>query len=191
MSYGSQSNVLITEAEVKGIVAQTSTAMVSLTCIGEAKVRKTGNPFDAVFKVSRIQGIINADYENAVNNQRAREGKPADFAAQSTWFHHVSGALVEHNTNGTQYIAILAQGHAESRYVGMVGETLRELTDDEVKSFVPEKGASVKQELDKEVAFRVVRMDSLAGIKFDGTDRLVVNGNRAFNEKVLELVNIR
>src|SRR5438874_1311947 len=45
-------------------------------------------PFDGINKVSRINGIINFDYESSVNRQLGREGKIENFNAQNNWFFH-------------------------------------------------------------------------------------------------------
>jgi len=54
---------------------------VALETLTDARARKTGNPHPKILKRSRIQVVIGHRYENSVNNQRAREGKEADFEA--------------------------------------------------------------------------------------------------------------
>lgn len=40
-------------------------------------------PYNGVEKIAVVNGVINYSYENAVNNQRTREGKEQDFQSQA------------------------------------------------------------------------------------------------------------
>jgi hypothetical protein len=69
-------------------------------------LRKTGNPFPNALKQTFVNGMIGYDYENSVNARLLREGKAADFKAQSRkWGVRVNACLVEHK--GEHYLTIL------------------------------------------------------------------------------------
>ena len=44
----------------------------------DPRMRKTGNPYVGATKISRVNGVVNWIYQNAVNNQRCRENQPLD-----------------------------------------------------------------------------------------------------------------
>ena len=62
------------------------------------KMNKNGNPyFGRVIKRSKVNGMIEFDYSNSVNNQRLRENKEADFQAkQRSWGQHITPTLIEY-----------------------------------------------------------------------------------------------
>ena len=62
-----------------------------------------------LLKVATVNGAINFNYGNSVNNQRAREDMPTDFVPMPRrWGQRLAGTpLVEHN--GTYYIEVKVQ----------------------------------------------------------------------------------
>lgn len=61
-------------------------------------MKKRGNPFyGRVVKVSHCNGLVNSDWETAVNNFRRRNGIDAEpYLAKENWFEDDKGSLVRH-----------------------------------------------------------------------------------------------
>lgn len=54
--------------------------VITLSALTVPRYRKTGCPYkNNIQKFARVNGFLNFDYQRSVNNQREREGKPADF----------------------------------------------------------------------------------------------------------------
>jgi hypothetical protein len=134
---------------------------------------KRGNPYyGKIWKVSTVNGIINWRYENAVNNQRVREKKEADFEAlPRTWGTRLEGQpFVEHN--GKLYLELKVQSCVEYYY-----ETLDGLRLDatHVHSFMKKKESSGRQGLEKEVILRDYACDNIREL-LAYNEEFVVNG---------------
>jgi len=130
----------------------------------DARLVKTGNPFGDVRKVSRVNVTLGFQYEKAVNRQRAREGGETDFeAAPRQWGERKPGTmLVEHK--GNLYLETKVERSLDCQYFTADG---KELTAEEVKPFLPKKGAS-RQEVEKEILVRDYALESIRSIAFGG-----------------------
>ena len=51
---------------------------VTIVAETDPRLLKTDNPYVGTTKISRVNGLLNWIYENAVNNQRFRENQPLD-----------------------------------------------------------------------------------------------------------------
>lgn len=72
------------------ILSRKGATFVSVILETEPKMKKTNNKFyGKVKKISRISGIINFDYETAVNRRLEKEGKEPKFKAQQSWHRHI------------------------------------------------------------------------------------------------------
>ena len=65
-----------------------SATFAQVVAVVEQKMLKTGNPLRnaTITKLVNYNMLLNANYQNMVNNARVREGKEADFQAKENWF---------------------------------------------------------------------------------------------------------
>jgi len=125
------------------------------------KHRDSGEPcpYSNVSKVSRTNGMMNFDYEKAVNRQLVREGKEDNFeAVERKWGKHITRGIIEHK--GKYYLQLKVQNAIESVYLQ---------NDERVeidKGYLPKQ--STKQGVKKEVIVRDYSLDNISSIKIGG-----------------------
>jgi hypothetical protein len=126
------------------------------------QMRKTDNPYMGTRKVSSVNGVINWVYEIAVNNQRLREDKEADFTAfPRKWGKRIKGTpLVEHK--GKFYLEMKVQS-AKAHYVH--GDA--EIDVSELIPYFYERSKS-RQGVDKEVILRDYALENIRAIRWGG-----------------------
>lgn len=135
---------------------------VSFSALCNARLKA---PFRDVYCYSHINGMINVNYENAVNNQREREGKLADFVTGSLPYgrwHKGSICLIEQDGKPLQ-LRLKRECIYYRFYIRLVAGKLKILPYNTVKDAIAPSSINVKQRLNKEV---VVRNYSLHGICF-------------------------
>lgn len=152
-------------SEVKGATFAT---LITET---DARLRKGGNPFGPVRKVSRVNVTLGFQYEAAVNRQRTREGSEADFEAKPRqWGVRKPGTmLVEHK--GKVYLETKVERSLSHVYLTASGQ---ELTDEEVAPFLPAKGAS-RQEVEREILVRDYDLESIRSLAFGGEQYVMLH----------------
>lgn len=138
----------------------------------DARLLKTGNTLGQVDKVSKVNGIVNFNYTNAVNNRREREAlkageaPPEPFVAHPRkWGSRLDGLpFVAHN--GKLYLEIKVERSLDHQYVQ--GSTV--LSDEQVKPFLPKKKSNAEhQGVDKEIILRDYDMGNVEFITCGGT----------------------
>lgn len=150
---------------------------ISVVTVTDPRLKKTGNPYTNVVKVSSFTGQINFDYENAVNNQRKREGISAQFEAQSSYAvpcFRDDGTMLpfaQHKTNSKKYLRIRPLQTSDVKYVDQ--NTGEEISKDKLKPWLPAKSKSSSQETEKEVVFRLFDLDSVRSIGVDGKNFVI------------------
>lgn len=120
-------------------------------------------------------GMIGANYSNAVNNQREREGIEDEFNPLLLWNgkgRYVEGSkrIVEHTEKGTKYLAFYPKSVdncpivADDKYYadGI------EVSKDEIEEFLKDSGTSERQGTEKKIFWRTIGLDSIRAIKFSG-----------------------
>ena len=154
-------------AMLSGIRGATFATLITET---DSRLKKTGNPFGQVQKVSRVNVTLGFQYEAAVNRQRVREDAEADFQAMPRqWGNRIPGTfLVEHK--GKLYLETKVERSLGCAYVDAKG---RELTREEVEPFLPSRGAS-RQEVEKEILVRDYALDSIRSIACNGETYMVM-----------------
>lgn len=116
-------------------------------------------PYKDVTKTSVTNGMMNFDYEAAVNRQRTREESEADFKAKErTWGTHVTRSIIEHK--GKYYLQMKVQNAVEHKYI-CNGE---EVSID--KGYLPAQ--SNRQGVKQEVIVRDYALDSVHQVKMGG-----------------------
>ncbi len=142
----------------------------------DPRMRKTGNPYVGAMKISRVNGLFNWIYENAVNRQRIRENQPLDSAGEvehftpeprkwGTRLKRADGTvtpLVEHK--GKHYLEMKVERSLGYEY-RLSGATLDPKA---VEAFLPERKEGARQEVENPVILRDYAVDSIQQITLDG-----------------------
>lgn len=152
-------------AFVATIVAETVPAM-----------RKTGNPYVGATKISRVNGLLNWIYENAVNRQRCRENTPVDAngevehfeAAPRKWGQRIRRddgtvtPLVEHK--GKHYVELKVERSLgyEYRHNGQPVDA------EAIEEFLPDRKEGARQEVENPVILRDYSIENIRQITIDG-----------------------
>jgi len=154
---------MLTVTELRAALLGIKGAMI-ITIEAETlpQMRKTDNPYLGTRKVSAVNGVINWVYEIAVNNQRLREDKEADFTAfPRKWGKRIKGTpLVEHK--GQYYLEMKVQS-AKAHYVQ--GDA--EIAVSELIPYFYERSKS-RQGVEKEVILRDYALENIKGIRWGG-----------------------
>jgi len=134
--------------------------MVSFIASTEPKM-KGGNPFPGLRKITKINGVLNFNYQSAVNRQREREGVVADFVAEPRkWGVRVEGTpLVTHN--GKTYIEAKVE---RSDIVAYVMPDLSPVDPDEVAKWLPARHNG-RQAVEKAVILRDFSIENIRSMK--------------------------
>lgn len=164
----------ITPNELQEMLSTTKGAtIVSILARTPVKLRKKSRvnsdpcPFESIHKISRVNGILNHNYEKSVNRQREREGKETDFqAVQHQWAEHVPGTPFVRNRRGgdTLYLVIKVERAFDTVYVDQ-DDRIR--TKQEIAEFEYSKGSS-RQNLDQEVIYRNYKLDNIHALIMKG-----------------------
>jgi hypothetical protein len=177
----------ITIADLRNeVAAKRAATIVCITTRTVPKMRKTNNPyFGRVERVASRSGMFAANYQEAVNRQRVREGQPANdageivpFVAEAMWKgkgEHVAPSIVRHTTSGEEYFAFYPTRTDEDGNPiankdqwlldGVPVEDEAILND--IKSFCQDQGDNEKQGTDKRISWRVFKMQSVREIRWN------------------------
>ena len=156
--------------KVKGL---TKSDIYTLYTRTEARLRKTSRedgsrrPWEKVFKMAVVNGMIQVDYESCVNLQREREDKPTDFEARArVWGQKVGGSLLTHTVDGEErkYISFNPRNCLSVAYEDNEGN---EITKQQLESFEYPK-SETRQDVDKEIIWRTYKVDSIIALAADG-----------------------
>lgn len=146
-------------------------SFATITTRTDARLRKTGNPFGHVIKVSRVNVTLGFQYAGSVNRQRVREDSTPDFVAMPRQWGERSEAsplLIQHK--GKLYLETKVERSISHVYMTEMGEIL---SDEQVEPFLPARSAS-RQEVEKEILVRDYAIESITGISFQGEDYIVL-----------------
>lgn len=179
---------LITLAKLTEMLLNyTGSTFVTLVTATEPKMNqkhretKAPNPFlgKRVLRMAERHCILGASYENAVNNQRAREGHPVEFKAESLWNgagEHVEGSrnLVRHKGTGKLYLVFYP--HREGSVMQdtwTVDGT--EIAQSELVPYLPPVSGSKRQETEREVLWRTVALENVVQVTIYDETYMVAN----------------
>lgn len=177
---------LTTTALVATLAMVKGATFATLITETDARLKKTGNPFGPVRKVSRVNVCLGFQYESAVNRQRTREGSEADFEAKPRqWGTRQAGTmLVEHK--GKLYLETKVERSLGYTYMDANGT---ELTPEEVAPYLPARTESTRQETEKEIVVRDYSLDSIRSISFGGEQYVMLQDVPAkMAERILQNV---
>jgi hypothetical protein len=140
------------------------------------KSRVTGEAFEgSVISESTYSAGLCYDYETAVNNRREREGKEADFHAESLPFgnwYNGSKIIIEHN--GKYYVRLtLNANNKPQKHYYLNGKPVE---FESIADVMPKPSGygSDKQELEKQVKVINVALESIKKINMNGETYEVV-----------------
>ena len=173
----------INTAELQNVIASIpGHRFVTITTETECRMNKTGNPyFGKVTKRTTANVSIGGDYQNTVNNRRAKEGNDADFvASERSWGQKIDNKFVckvEKNGDVKQYVALGYKSEPSSveYFLNTTGEVISKET---IKDFfVAKKSSAEHQGLsdENEVIYRNVKLGNIKELKYEGYHYIVVN----------------
>ena len=148
-------------------------AIIGLTVRTDARLKKTGNPFGVVWKVSKVSVLVNFHYDAGVVRRLEAEGKdPNDFIRGESW--HVAvltddGKLTPfciHPKTGELYIRCQLRGRGETTYFAEA--TGHELTKADIEAFLPKKSNYSNQGLDNPLEFLTYKLASVVEVVING-----------------------
>lgn len=145
-----------------------------ITAKTEVKMRKTGNPL-AGAKVTKIMDYsvtLNANYQNAVNNELTREGKEATFESAENWHEKkndtFNGSVVINSAEPEKsYLScIVNNSDMKGYYVNGVPATDAEIAI--IKEFRNKSSVPTNQGTDKPIIFRTFKLSSILELRVKG-----------------------
>ena len=153
---------------LSGIKGATFATIVTNT---DARV-KAACPFGRnVRKVSRVNVTLGFQYENAVNRQRVREGAENDFeAAPRQWGERIPGTFLVRHDSGKLYLETKVERSLGCEYFAADGSRIEA---DAIAPYLPSKGGSGRQDVEKPVLVRDYALDSIKGLSMKGEDFVV------------------
>lgn len=164
--------ITITLQQFANIVLERKGAqIVTLTTATEPRLKRS-NPFGPITKISVVNGVINFNYQNAVNKQREREDKETDFVSQPrTWGQKIAHTpFIEHN--GKYYLTIKVEKTQSPTYVDSNGHEIN------VSDLIPHMYAqseSSRQDVEKEIITRDYCMSNVTMVTMNSVTYQIVN----------------
>lgn len=163
--FGLTSSKLIAKKRLTKLLldtAQRGVTYVSLTTVTHC----INKPNHNIYKVAQINGSINTIYQNAVNNQRIREGKKANFKAlPRTWGKHITRGVISHVDQ--KYLQLIVNNSACEIYVHLHPRLgLRKITKSRIQHLLP-KRQKTRQGLKEEKIVRNYSIESIAAISLN------------------------
>ncbi len=169
--------------DVNGAKFVTLTIEAPIKTLAKSRVTKVATPpaISGGTKRSTIFGIIGGRYANAVNNQREREGIPADFEPQDhAWATYVGDSpLMQHNRTGEVYLAIQrrpAKNTNKSVYTDASGNAL---AYNDIAEYLKAKPStdSGSQEVADPIQWLTLKLANVVEAKINGTEYTVASTN--------------
>jgi len=144
----------------------------------DCRLKKTGNSFGRVWKVSRVNVCVNFLYNEGVLRRLEKEGKsPDDFHRGESWHCPIFSEdgkltpLCQHKTTGEFYV--------RCQLIAKVGESSYftddnvEVTEEEIAPYLPKKSTYANQGLDNPLIFLTYSLASIKEITCDGNTQTV------------------
>jgi hypothetical protein len=133
----------------------------------EQKMLKTNNPLrnSKIEKLVNYKFTLNAIYSNAVNSQRKKEEKDANFVAKQNWHSKVydtkNGAIVCNvkNTDKRYLSGIVNNAEIITYFVDGIEATKEEV--EIIKEFRQKQSKPTNQNLENDIIFRVIEIDNI------------------------------
>lgn len=147
-----------------------------IVAITDQKMLKRGNPLkDAeVTKLVSYIALLNANYQNTVNNALAREGKEGNFESKETWFTPIydsfNGSLVAKKSDLTcTYLKfILKSAKTHKFFVDGIEATAEQL--EVIKQFKQKSSSPTNQNLDSPIQPLTIKTQNIVSVKTGGEE---------------------
>lgn len=153
------------------LLTEKKSTIVTLICRTIPKMNKGDNPFfGQIFKWTKVNGILNWDYEKSVSSQRLREGLDtwSGFKAlDRTWGKHLTKSLIEHK--GRLYVQIKVEKTIYSKYYHFN----KQIDKSVIEKFLVKSYQPKTQETEKAIVCRNYALDSIKFLVLNGTYRIV------------------
>jgi hypothetical protein len=157
-----------------------SATFATITANVEQKMLKRNNPLknSVITKKVKYNFLLNAIYQNAVNKQREKEGKEADFQSSSNWhekvYDGVNGSIVRNKKSPEQtYLSgIVRDAEVLQYYVDGIAASPEEM--EVIKAFKQSSSSAKNQELEKEIIFRTIKIENIIEVR--ANDRVIKFG---------------
>lgn len=141
-------------------------SFISIIALTDPKLKKTNNPFLGTLKLSKVQGIINFNYQNSVHNQLERENKPKEDYKPGERKYGIKAD--EHN-------GCLLYGAGDTKLVIKVEKTLkprfvyanRLISKEKIEEFLPNRTGSNTQGTENEIVVRNYNLSSIKKIRIN------------------------
>lgn len=164
----------ITRSDFAKLVNETNGATF-VTFISKTKpIRRKGSDlFDRVEKISRVNGQLNFDYEEAVNNKREKEGSTRDFQSSSRkWGTKLPNKSIVEN-NGKMYLHVRILKSLEEPTYLLDGKQVDKTI---VESELPKKTSSAtKQGVSQEVVVRDFDLKNIVEVSFNKRQLILID----------------
>jgi hypothetical protein len=122
-----------------------------------------------VTKIVNYRVLLNANYQNMVNNARIREGKEANFQSKESWFVKVNdgfnGSIVakKSDTNCKYLLFACNDAKVEKYLIDGIEATSEQI--DTINKFKSKPSKNTNQGLDYDVVVRTIKIDGIKEIK--------------------------
>jgi len=169
-----------------GVCSMELTTKVTMNVKGHKDMSYPNLPFGEVFKGGEVfrtyteAGNFNLSYENAVNNQRKREGNTDHFTANSLpfgeWIEGGENKIFQHKGEYflRYYVGMNANSKADKKSVYHYADG-SPLTEDEVR-MIPHFQKPKTEKDNTETRQETVKPIEPRGVKMDGVKRITVGG---------------
>ena len=180
MAYGLGNYTPITRQEFIDLIidfdnSKIGAKPISFTSVTEPLYKKTGFPYQRLFKVGQTAGMIGTDYGANVNAQRGREDKAQDFKAQAskTIKEYLSHSVaVTHKDNIVLRYRPLNPQPSYFVVQTNVGQ-LQEVPSEDIIGYLYPVAPAVNQGLDKQIDHRTYGFDKMVSSSFQGKEYLI------------------
>lgn len=146
-----------------------------IIAVVEQKMLKRGNPLkDAtVTKLVTYISLLNANYQNCVNNALEREGKDSNFKSKENWFTTIydsfNGSLVAKKSDEkcTYLKMIVKSATTHTYFINGIEATVEQI--ETIKQF-RQKSSATTQGLDTEIIVRTIKTENIISVKTGGQE---------------------
>jgi len=148
------------------IVTETIPKMNKFARTEDANGDKQPNPFfERLVKRTRMNVMLNVNYENSVNRQLGREGHTATFESQQrAWGVHVSPSVISHNEQF--YLQYKLQKKYESEFIDT--RTGKEIQLNQLLDFMPPRSKSKTQGTEKPIIINTTKISNITSMNVAG-----------------------
>lgn len=164
-------NITATEIVDEIVRNGQGTRFATLLTETDARLKKTGNTFGQINKLSHINVAIGFDYTASVNRQQVREGGEGDFEAQAAkWGEMVQGCRwLRRNTKTNElYLVVNVLKVLDNpQYIKAISRQL--VAKDDIRHLLPAKHSNAAhQGVEKEIIYRAYKLASIKEMHIGG-----------------------